>query len=88
MNQPSIIELILKMRIDLLGLSFVPQHSDARITDQLIYKWSHFKEILSSVMIENYEHLVKKNYPLSKEIINRDLNNLLSDNAKNFLRIK
>ena len=88
MNQPSIIEPVLKMRMDLLGLSFIPQHSDARITDQLIYKWSHFKEILSSVMIENYEHLIKKNYPLSKEIINRDLNNLLSDNAKNFLRIK
>ena len=88
MNQPSIIEPVLKMRMDLLGLSFIPQHSDARITDQLIYKWSHFKEILSSVMIENYEHLIKKNYPLSKEIINRDLNNLLINNAKTFLGIK
>ena len=88
MNQPSIIEPVLKMRMDLLGLSFIPQHSDARITDQLIYKWSHFKEILSSVMIENYEHLIKKNYPLSKEIINRDLNNLLTNNAKTFLGIK
>ena len=88
MNQPSIIEPVLKMRMDLLGLSFIPQHSDARITDQLIYKWSHFKEILSSVMIENYQHLIKKNYPLSKEIINRDLNNLLINNAKTFLGIK
>ncbi len=31
MNQPSIIEPVLKMRMDLLGLSFIPQHSDASL---------------------------------------------------------
>ena len=37
MNQPSLITLILNLRIELLGLNFIPQHSDARVTDQLIY---------------------------------------------------
>jgi hypothetical protein len=77
MNQPSIIKIVLKMRIDMLGLSFIPQHSDARVTDQLIYKWSHFKNILHEILYEYYEDL-------SKKIIERDINNLLNQNAKSF----
>ena len=33
MNNPSIIEEITRERIELLGLSVIPQHSDARILD-------------------------------------------------------
>ena len=84
MNQPSIIKFVLKMRIDMLGLSFIPQHSDARVTDQLIYKWSHFKNILHEILYEYYEDLSKKNFELSKFIIERDINNLLNQNAKRF----
>ena len=84
MNQPSIIKIVLKMRIDMLGLSFIPQHSDARVTDQLIYKWSHFKNILHEILYEYYEDLSNKNFELSKFIIERDINNLLNQNAKSF----
>ncbi len=41
LNNPMLIEEITRMRLELLGSSFVPQHSDARILDQLIYKWEH-----------------------------------------------
>ena len=54
MNQPTLIKQILKMRIDMLGFSFIPQHSDARVSDQLIYKWSHFKKILHPILLEYY----------------------------------
>jgi hypothetical protein len=87
MNQPSIIKQILKMRIDMLGFSFVPQHSDARVSDQLIYKWSHFKKILFPILLEYYQDLIDKNFPISETIIQRDINNLFSGNAKNFLGI-
>lgn len=40
-NQPSIIEEITKMRFEMLGTAFTAQHSDSRVLDQLIYKWSH-----------------------------------------------
>lgn len=40
-NQPSIIEEITKMRVEMLGTAFTAQHSDSRVLDQLIYKWSH-----------------------------------------------
>jgi len=88
MNQPSIIEFILKMRIDLLGLSFIPQHSDARITDQLIYKWSHFKEILHKVLSDYYIKLSERNFEVTESLIKRDISNLLMNNVKKFLSLK
>ncbi len=87
MNQPTIIKQVLKMRIDMLGFSFIPQHSDARVTDQLIYKWSHFKKILYPILLEYYESLLYKNFPLSEDILQRDINKLLFGNAKNFLGV-
>ena len=87
MNQPTIIKQILKMRIDMLGFSFIPQHSDARVSDQLIYKWSHFKKILHPILLEYYQDLLDKNFPISEAVLQRDINNLLSGNAKNYLGI-
>ena len=87
MNQPTIIKQILKMRIDMLGFSFIPQHSDARVSDQLIYKWNHFKNILHPILLEYYQDLLDKNFPISENILQRDINNLLSGNAKNYLGI-
>jgi len=87
MNQPTIIKQILKMRIDMLGFSFIPQHSDARVSDQLIYKWSHFKKILHSILLKYYQELLDKNFPISENILQRDIDNLLSGNAKKFLGI-
>ena len=88
MNQPTIIKQILKMRIDMLGFSFIPQHSDARVSDQLIYKWSHFKKILHPILLEYYQDLLDKNFPISENILQRDIDNLLSGNAKKYLGIK
>ena len=87
MNQPTIIKQILKMRIDMLGFSFIPQHSDARVSDQLIYKWSHFKKILHPILLKYYQELLDKNFPISENILQRDIDNLLSGNAKKFLGI-
>ena len=87
MNQPTIIKQILRMRIDMLGFSFIPQHSDARVSDQLIYKWSHFKKILHPILLEYYQELLDKNFPISENILQRDIDNLLSGNAKKYLGI-
>ena len=87
MNQPTIIKQILKMRIDMLGFSFIPQHSDARVSDQLIYKWNHFKKILHPILLEYYQDLINKNFPVLESIVQRDIQSLFSGNAKNFLNI-
>jgi hypothetical protein len=40
-NTPYVINEMTRLRLELLGLSFTPQHSDARVLDQILYKWDH-----------------------------------------------
>jgi hypothetical protein len=44
LNNPSIVEEITRERIELLGTSFIPQHSDARVLEQVIYKWRNTRD--------------------------------------------
>ena len=87
MNQPSLIKLILNLRIELLGLNFIPQHSDARVTDQLIYKWIHFKTLLSNVLFNHYNNIQIKNFKISENQISDDVSKLLYNNSQNFLNL-
>jgi hypothetical protein len=57
LNNPSLIEEITRMRLELIGLSCTPQHSDCRVLDQLIYKWSHSRPILAKVLGDKYADL-------------------------------
>lgn len=63
-NNPSIVKNILNQRLDLLGDDFIFQHSDARIIDQLIYKWYDFKNIYTDVMTKKYKKLLTLGYRL------------------------
>ena len=87
MNQPSLIKLILNLRIELLGLNFIPQHSDARVTDQLLYKWPHFKALLSNVLYNHYNDIKLKNFKISENQISDDVSKLFFTNSKNFLNL-
>ena len=57
LNNPSLIDEITRMRVELLGTSFIPQHSDARVLDQLIYKWDHSRAIIGHVLVDKYADL-------------------------------
>ena len=46
-NIPVLIDEITRLRLELLGLSFTPQHSDARVLDQIVYKWHHSRQIIA-----------------------------------------
>ncbi len=65
LNNPSLIREIERMRFELLGTSFIPQHSDARVLDQLIYKWHHSRQIIGEVLIEKYQDLVNAGWRLT-----------------------
>ena len=73
MNNPSIIEEITRQRIELLGTSFIPQHSDARILDQLLYKWPHSLKTIAPVLTARYKALVDAGWPLTEADIVRDV---------------
>lgn len=87
MNQPSLIAPTLEMRLDLLGTHHVPQHSDARITDQLIYKWRHFRQVLAGVLEARYLRLIEAGWPVDEAMIARDVRALLHDNAARMLGV-
>jgi hypothetical protein len=80
LNNPSIIREITTERIELLGTSFVAQHSDARVLDQLIYKWSHSRRVISDVLYEAYDALLRDGRAVTREEIERDAERLFEGN--------
>ncbi len=85
LNVPSIIEEITRERMEMLGLSFIPQHSDARVLDQLLYKWPHSRRIIANVLCDKYEDLMRTGWTVSVEDIRRDVMRLFSKNFESFL---
>jgi hypothetical protein len=83
-NVPCAIEEITRLRLELLGLSFTPQHSDARVLDQLIYKWAHFRQILSSVLVGKYTDLAAAGWDPDEAEIRRDVRELLGGAFERF----
>ena len=78
MNNPSIVMEITSQRIELLGQSFIPQHSDARVLEQLIYKWRHSRRVIASALFDSYTALARDGWPLTPEHIRRDVLRMFS----------
>jgi hypothetical protein len=85
LNVPSLIEETTRMRLELLGLSCTPQHSDCRVLDQLAYKWSHTRPILAKVLAEKYEDLATAGWPVYRADIERDVQALLGGAFERFI---
>jgi hypothetical protein len=85
LNNPSLIEEIERMRFELLGTSFIPQHSDARVLDQLVYKWDHSRKIIANVLIDKYSDVMSIGRRVTQSEIDRDVKLLLEGNFTNFL---
>lgn len=84
-NNPSLIEEITRMRMELLGPSFTPQHSDARVLDQLIYKWDHSRQIICKVLKEKFTELSASGWILTREQVHGTVNGYLAGNFESFL---
>lgn len=86
LNNPSVIEEMTRERLELLGLSMTPQHSDCRVLDQLVYKWDHFRTILKKVLTDKYADLIQTGWEISEEELRRDVRNLLGGSFRQFLK--
>lgn len=86
LNNPSLIDEITRMRLELLGTSFIPQHSDARVLDQLVYKWDHSRKLIATALMDKYRDTLDAGWPLTKEEIERDVRLFLKDNFRDFLK--
>ncbi|HEV8167766.1 MAG TPA: hypothetical protein VGP59_00430 [Pyrinomonadaceae bacterium] len=82
LNNPSIVSEITRERLELLGTSFIPQHSDARVLEQLIYKWKHARKEIAGALCDTYEQLLLSGRAVTADEISRDVNRMFSGNCK------
>ncbi|MGH9513667.1 MAG: hypothetical protein ACRD2U_16175 [Terriglobales bacterium] len=73
LNNPSIVEEVTRERIELLGASFIPQHSDARVLEQVIYKWRNTRRTLKPILSERYQLLLEDGRGVTRQEIQRDV---------------
>jgi len=84
-NNPSIVEEITRMRLEMLGTAFTCQHSDARVLDQLIYKWSHTRKIVADVLADKYGLLFDAGWRPIVDEIRRDVRAIFGGSFEAFL---
>jgi len=84
-NVPVLIEEIIRMRIELLGTTFTAQHSDARVLDQLIYKWDHTRKLLAKVLVDKYADLAATGWEPTAAEVDRDVKHLLGGAFEQFI---
>lgn len=85
LNNPSLIGEMTCMRVELLGLSFIQQNSDARVLEQLIYKWDHSRTVIEHVLVEKYLDLAATARRPPASEIQRDVRQSLRGNFDDFL---
>jgi hypothetical protein len=85
-NNPSIVEEITRERIEMLGTSFIPQHSDARVLEQLIYKWRNTRRTLTRILTDSYRVLSDDGREITRDEITRDVQRLFYSNFENWIR--
>jgi hypothetical protein len=73
LHTESMIRELTEFRIELLGTSFIPQHSDCRVLEQLINKWDHSRVIIADILISKYSRLFKDGWELTEADISRDV---------------
>jgi hypothetical protein len=85
LNNPSLIEQLTRFRTELLGISYIPQHSDCRVLEQLIYKWDHSRKVIAKVLTDKYADIAETGWHPTAEDIRRDVKKYVSDNFTEFL---
>jgi len=85
LNNPSIIKEITRERLELLGTSFVAQHSDARVLEQLVYKWGHSRRVISDALYESYERLLESGRAVTRAEVERDAARLFDRNFREWV---
>jgi hypothetical protein len=80
LNNPSIISEMTHERIEMLGSSFIPIHSDSRVLEQLIYKWEHSRRILGQCLCDSYGTLLRAGRGVTRDEIQRDVTAMVRGN--------
>lgn len=87
LNNPGLIEEITRMRVELLGTDFAPQHSDARVLEQVVYKWDHSRRVIARVLREKFADLVETGWDVTPELVKQTVAHYFGGAFERFLRM-
>jgi hypothetical protein len=88
LNNPSIVDEITRERLELLGPSFIPQHSDARVLEQLIYKWRHSRAVIAECLSDDYARLLASGRAVTRSEIERDVKRMFAGNFQQWVGMR
>ncbi len=86
LNSGLLVSEITRMRLEWLGLSMTPQHSDARVLDQVIYKWRRSLKAITEQLTLAYQDLADTGWQPSEAEIRRDVAGLLGGQFWDFVK--
>jgi len=80
LNNPSIVEEITRERLEMIGTTFIPQHSDARVLEQVIYKWRNTRRTMGPLLANMYNLLSEDGRAVNVGDIQQDVKRLFRTN--------
>ncbi|MBV9502466.1 MAG: hypothetical protein JO138_24105 [Acidobacteriaceae bacterium] len=84
LNNPSIVEEVTRERLEMLGASFIPQHSDARVLEQVIYKWRNTRRTLGPILTNTFQLLAEDGAIVTRVQIRDTIQRLFRTNFERF----
>ena len=87
LNNPSIVEEITRERIEMLGTTFIPQHSDARVLEQVIYKWRNTRRTMAPIFANTYRLLAEDGRPVTRAEIKQDIVRMFRTNFERWVNL-
>ena len=79
-SSASLVAEITTERLEMLGTSFIPQHSDARVLEQLLYKWGDTRKSLAPILADAYKRVAENGRPITRDEVVRDVTRLFRTN--------
>ena len=85
LNNPSVVEEMTRERLEMLGTTFIPQHSDARILEQVIYKWRNTRRTMAPILANTFQLLAEDGRAVTRDDIRRDIRRLFRSNFQKWV---
>jgi hypothetical protein len=87
LNNTSIVDEITRERVEMLGATVIPQHSDARVLEHLIYKWRNARRVIANVLGDTYQLMADDGRAPKPEEIERDVHRMMRGNFEQWTRM-
>jgi hypothetical protein len=85
LNNPSVVEEMTRERLEMLGTTFIPQHSDARILEQVIYKWRNTRRTMAPILANTFQLLAEDGRAVTRADIRRDIRRMFRSNFQKWV---